>query len=377
MENKINRRSFLRNMTFGLGSAYLLSSFKGTVSAEEGDMMGQNQQYFIQTVRGGIKPDKLGLTLIHEHIMVDFVGADKVSKDRYNPDEVFQVMLPYLEEIRAMGVTGFGECTPMFLGRDPELLARLSEAADMHIITNTGMYKEPYLPEYAFQKSADELAQMWISEMEKGIENTGIKPGFIKIAVNPGSLIPIQQKIVRAAAKTSLATGLTVASHTGHGIAATETMDILEAEGLSLDKYVFVHAGSEPDQKHHFNAAERGAWVEYDNISENSAEKSIQLIKNMLEKGYGDNLLLSQDAGWYNVGQPKGGNIKSFSYIVKDFIPLMLKSGIDQNTIDKFMITNPALALQVPDKSQKAGSVNPQGKAISTFGNIKSPPEDK
>jgi len=375
MESKITRRNFVKNLAVGLTSASLLSRFGNSISGAEskGDMMKDDEFYFIQTVRGRIKPSELGMTLIHEHIMVDFIGADKVSKDRYDADEVFDVMLPYLKEIKALGVTGFGDCTPMYLARDAQLLARLAEAADMNIITNTGLYKEPYLPQYAFQKSADELAQIWIGEMENGIEDTGIKPGFIKIAVNPGNLIPIQQKIVRAAARTSLATGATIASHTANGIAAMEELDILTEEGLPLNKFIFVHAASESNQEYHFRAAERGAWVEYDGISKVQANRNIQLIKGMLEKGYEDNLLLSQDAGWYNVGQPGGGNIRGYTYLVEEFIPLMENSGISQDTIDKLMIVNPAQALRIQNESKDARSVSPIGKAKSTFGRIKSP----
>lgn len=375
MESKITRRNFVKNLAVGLTSASLLSRFGNSISGAEsrGDMMNDDNLYFIQTVRGRIKPSELGMTLIHEHIIVDFIGADKVSKERYDADEVFDVMLPYLEEIKALGVTGFGDCAPMYLARDAQLLARLAEAVDMNIITNTGLYKEPYLPQYAFQKSADELAQIWIGEMQNGIEGTGIKPGFIKIAVNQGNLIPIQQKIVRAAARTSLATGMTIASHTANGIAAMEELDILTEEGLPLNKFIFVHAASESNQEYHFRAAERGAWVEYDGISKVQADRNIQLIKGMLEKGYEDNLLLSQDAGWYNVGQPGGGNIRGYTYLVEEFIPLMKNSGISQDTIDKLMIINPAQALRIQNESENARSVSPIGKAKSTFGRIKSP----
>ena len=304
------------------------------------------------------------------NILVDFIGADKVNKNCYNPDEVVEVMTPYLKEIKDFGVTGFAECTPMFIGRDAELMERFSKALDMHILTNTGMYKEPYLPKYAFEKTDDELAQMWISEFEQGIEGTQIKPGFIKIAVNPGSLIPIQQKIVRAAAKTSKATGATIACHSGSGIATLEALEILKSENLSPEKFIFVHAGGESDTNYHLKTAEQGAWVEYDSIGAGEANRYISLIKMMLDKGYGGKLLLSQDAGWYNVGDPKGGNIRNFAYIIKDFIPLMENSGIDKDTINKFFIDNPAKALQIPFDTQQ--SVNPQGKAKSTLGSIKS-----
>ena len=378
MEHRLTRREFLKNMAAGLISTGLLAESTSVLGAEnKGVIMKDDDLYYIQTVRGRIRPGQLGMTLIHEHVMVDFIGADKVNKDRYDVDEVFEVMLPYLKEIKELAVTGFGDCTPMYIGRDAQLLARLAEAADMHIITNTGLYKEPYLPQYAFEKSADELARIWIDEIEKGIEGTGIRAGFIKIAVNPGELIPVQQKIVRAAARTSLATGATIASHTGHGIAAMEEMDILEEEGLPLSKFIFVHAGSEKDREYHFKTAERGAWVEYDHIKKDGAEESVQLIKSMLEKGYEDKLLLSQDAGWYNVGQPRGGNIKSFAYLVREFIPLMKRSGIHQDTINKLVITNPARALRIRDKSNKSEGVSPEGKAISTFGRMRSPAKGK
>ena len=107
----------------------------------------------IRTVLGDIFPEKLGLTLVHEHVLVDFVGAETFSKERYNAKEVFDVMLPYLAEIRRLGVTGFVECTPAYMARDPQLLASLSEAVGIHILTNTGLYKEPYLPKHAFELS--------------------------------------------------------------------------------------------------------------------------------------------------------------------------------------------------------------------------------
>ena len=94
---------------------------------------------------------------------------------------------------------------------------------------------------------------------------------------------------------------------------------------MPLDKFIFVHAGTDKDHE----VAKRGAWVEYDGISRDSADRYIQLIKSMLENGYEDNLLISQDAGWYNVGQPKGGNIRGFAYIIEDFVPLMKNPDLD------------------------------------------------
>ena len=301
----------------------------------------------IQTVLGAIDPSELGVTLVHEHVMCDFVGASKVSKDRYDPDEVFRVMLPYLLEIRQLGVKGFVDCTPMYLGRDVKVLARLAKATGVHILTNTGLYKEPFLPSYTWEYSVDHLAKMWTTEIKEGIEGTQIKAGFIKIAVNPGRLIPIQQKIVRTAARTCLATGATIACHTANGVAALEVLDILDEECISADNLVIVHSDAEQDQGYHFETARRGAWVEYDGLNETSAGKIIGLIKNMVGRGYENKLLLSQDAGWYNVGQEKGGRIRGYEYLVKEFIPLMHKAGFNQELVHKVSVENPASAFQL------------------------------
>ncbi len=301
----------------------------------------------IRTVLGDIPPEKFGLTLAHEHILVDFVGAGKFSKERYDPWEVFNAMLPYLTEIRELGVTGFVECTPNYMARDAKVLARLSEAADIHILTNTGLYKEPYVPRYAFNHTADQLADQWTNEIKEGIEDTNIKAGFIKIAVNPGSIIPIQQKIVRAAARCSLSTGAAIACHTASGIAGLHLLEILREEGADPDRLIVAHSDAEEDTKYHLQIASSGAWVEYDGLREETAERTLSLIQLMLDNGFEDHILLSQDAGWYNVGEPGGGDIRGFSYLVREFVRLMAEKGFRQQLVDKILVENPAKAFQL------------------------------
>ena len=322
------------------------------VSGCGGEMTGNNSnekksKKVIHTVTGTIDSDKLGLTLPHEHIMCDFIGADKVSRERYDADEVVTTMLPYLKELKEIGVKTLIDCTPAYLGRDPIVLARLSRLSGVTIVTNTGFYKEPYLPKFTWEISGHELAELWAKEITEGIEGTGIKAGFMKIAVNPGKLIPIQRKIVTAACRTHKLTGAAIASHTGSGVAALEELEILEREKVNPQEFIFVHADSEPDQKYHFEIARRGAWVEYDGIREDSAEKHIQLIRAMVEKGFEDNLLLSQDAGWYNVGEPRGGTIRGYAYLVKEFLPVLQKTGFSKDLINKLTITNPRRAFEM------------------------------
>jgi phosphotriesterase-related protein len=301
----------------------------------------------IRTVLGDISPDEFGPALVHEHILVDFIEAEKFSRDRYNREEVFEVMLPYLARIKNLGVKGFVECTPAYMGRDAELLVRFSKALGIHILTNTGLYKEPHLPKFAFEYSAGQLADLWIKEILEGVEDTPIKAGFIKIAVNPGIIAPIQQKIVRAAARCSLATGAVIACHTANGAAAMHLLKILDEEGLENDRLIVVHADAEENIKYHLEIARRGAWVEYDGLSQNTSEKILKLLRFMVDHGFEEQILLSQDAGWYNVGQPHGGNIRGYEYLIKEFVPLMRKNGFDQDLIGKILVENPAEAFQI------------------------------
>ena len=182
-------------------------------------MSCQSDHEILMTVNGPVAAEKLGTTLPHEHFLVDFIGADSTGYSRWNKDTVIAKVLPFLLEAKEAGVVTIMECTPAYLGRDPELLRRLSQESGINIITNTGYYgaiQNKALPGMAFTMSADQLAELWINEWRNGIESTGVRPGFIKIAVAGDSVLsPLHEKIVRAAARTHLATGLTINGHTG------------------------------------------------------------------------------------------------------------------------------------------------------------------
>lgn len=294
----------------------------------------------IMTVCGEISAEELGRTLVHEHVLCDFIGAEKTGPHRWNPDEVFTAILPNLKAIKDQGFQAFVDCTPAYIGRDVRLLRRLSEASGLHILTNTGFYKEPFLPKRAFTLDADALSDEWTREFEEGIEGTDIRPGFIKIAVNPGPLFDVQKKIVRAAARTSKRTGLVIACHTGHGGAALETIALLQEENLPLDRYICVHADSEPDRGIHRTLALAGGWVEYDAIGWRPFSYHVELVSWALQAGIGERLLLSQDSGWYYAGEPNGGNIRPYTYLHDEFLPQAVVAGIPREYLETVLTTH-------------------------------------
>lgn len=301
----------------------------------------------VMTVLGPLPTEQMGLTLPHEHVLCDFAGAEKTGPHRWDRQAVSAVMLPLLREARATGARTFVDCSPAYIARDPVLLRDLSRAADLHILTNTGYYKEPYLPPHAFSESPDQLAARWIAEARDGIDGTGIRPGFIKIAINPGPLVPVQQKIVRAAVRAQKQTGLVIACHSGHAEAAHQALDLVLAEQGSPDRFIVVHSDGIEDRSAHLGLWDRGAWIEYDAVGWRPLDWHADLITWFLEQRGPVRLLISHDAGWYWAGEPNGGKQKPFTPLLRDLVPLLRQRGISEAVLHQLLVVNPARAFAV------------------------------
>ena len=297
----------------------------------------------VHTVRGPVAANELGLTLPHEHIMVDFGGAATAGKHRYQADNVIEVMRPYLNDIRAQGVQTLMECSPNFLGRDVEIFRTLSEQTGLNIVTNTGLYNNQYLPDYAKARTVESLAEDWIAEFEDGINGTEIKPGFIKTAVSeqPNEL---DLKMIHTAAITHNATGLTIATHTCLADAAEKILAVLESHQVSPARWIFVHAHLEPDIQRLIELAKIGIWIELDGLGFGGDNEHLKRLLTLLEHGFEDQILLSQDAGWYNIGEENGGQINPYTRLKGEFLPLAKKRGVDNAMIEQITRINPAKA---------------------------------
>ncbi len=304
----------------------------------------------IYTVRGPVAPGDLGVTLMHEHVLVDFVGADEVSRARYDPDEVFKTALPHLLAVKAKGCRTLVECTPAWLGRDPVLLKRLSAASRLHLVTNTGYYgaaDDRFVPPHAYAETADQLAARWTTEFRDGIEGTGIRPGLLKIGVDKGRLSAIDRKLIVAAARCHRQTGLRIGVHSGDGAAALDILETLEAEGVGPEAYLWIHAQNESHRTVHVKAAEAGAWVEFDGVGPQTLDGHVEAVADMIRRGHLARLLVSQDAGWYHVGEPGGGAYRGYTYLFETFLPALRRKGVGDAQIRTLLVENPARALAV------------------------------
>lgn len=337
---------FTRRVTTGLGLSFLFVVLIATLA---------HSQHII-TVTGKIPSSESGICLSHEHLLVDFIGAKDYTRSRWNEDDAFRKILPFLVQIKSYNVKTFIDCTPVFLGRDVQLLTRLAQASGINLVTNTGLYggsDHKYLPEYAFTEAAEDLARRWIREYNEGIDNSQVRPGFIKISVNPGPLTELSKKLVTAAAITHKATGLTIASHTGPATPALEELDILKQQGVQPDAFIWVHSQNETALKNFIAIASMGAWVSLDGASENSMPRYIEILSALRKEGLINRILLSHDAGWFDPAKPNGGEFRPFTFIFERMIPAMMAKGFSQQEIDQLLIINPSIAYTVKKRLEK------------------------
>ncbi|MBD2704057.1 phosphotriesterase [Spirosoma sp. BT702] len=324
----LSRRSFLRS---SLAACSLL----------------RRPERIVHTVTGPMPASKMGLTLIHEHILVDFIGADKITADRWKREDVVAKMLPYLQTLKQLGCQTLLDCTPAYLGKDTLLLKELSERSGIHLLTNTGYYgasDNKYLPAFAHTETADQLADRWIADFQNGIDGTGIRPGFIKIGVNPGSLSELHRKLVIAAARTHKRTGLTICSHTGPYVPAFEQLDLLKQEGVRPDAFVWVHAQGS-NMVHYGRMVREGGWVSLDGLDTSNVDTYAETLLLMKENKFLHRTLLSHDAGWYDPDKPNGGSIgRDYTVLFRQLMPTLNKRGFTNKDWKQILMENPAEA---------------------------------
>jgi phosphotriesterase-related protein len=259
-------------------------------------------------------------------------------------------VLPHLRQVKELGCGTLVDCTPAYLGRDAALLQRLSKAAGLHLLTNTGYYgalKNKFLPPHAFTESAEQLATRWIKEWRDGIDGTGVRPGFIKIGVEGESLPDLHRKLVRAAARTHLGSGLVIAAHTGPANLAFAELAVLREEGVDGTAFIWVHAHKETDPAVWLKAAESGCWLSFDKFSADQVARYVELCKVLREKRRLNQLLLSHDAGWYQPGEPNGGKFRPYDAIFRVLLPALKEAGFAPDEVAQVMVRNPAQAFRV------------------------------
>lgn len=298
----------------------------------------------ITTVKGKVK--RLGKTYIHEHIKLDLSGHKKDPDTNYN--DTNEVMLE-LKELRKKGIDSLVEVTNRGMGRDVLIMVELAERTGLNIIASTGFYKEPFLPQYFYQLSDKELTNMLIKDIEEGMDETHIKAHVLgEVGTSHNRITDTERRLFYIIGNVHLNTGRPIFTHTTLGTMALEQIQILEERNVDLEKVLIGHMDLNYNMEYHLRVADKGCYLGFDTIGKinyQPDENRIQLIKELVARGHENQIVLSLDL-------TRKSHLKKYegigySYIVDKFIPLLIESGIKEETISKFLVDNPNRLLNI------------------------------
>jgi len=207
------------------------------------------------------------------------------------------------------------------------------------------------VPPLAYEENADQIAARWVRELAYSIDDTGVRPGFIKTAVDDGPLSSIDRKLIQAAAMAHRHSGLTIQTHTGaNWDAAQDILGILKEEGVHPSAWIWVHAHQEPDAEHLMATAAQGAWISLDGINAESGAHILALLNALKAGSYLSQVLLSHDGDSYY----DQGEFRPYHYLFTDFIPLLAAAAFSPAEIQQMTTENPARAFTLGIKPASA-----------------------
>lgn len=274
-----------------------------------------------------------GYTLPHEHLVCDLrarwwgdgdpwtldppgVGVDMRSLDelRHKPQALIRENLVlsdwYLAatELRPVRDTGgqlVVDVTVEGLFPQPRLSRRAAELAGMHAVVAIGRYLPKSLSPDERQEPVESLVDRWSQQAAEGVD--GCTVGIIGELGVGADLDDVERRTLVAGGRVARDTGLAVNVHIEPGSPrAHEALDILAEAGADLTKVAVSHVDAAPDIEVLTKLLDRGCYAEFDlfgrapvfrfagrYLADDEARAAV--LVELAERGYVDQLLLSQD----------------------------------------------------------------------------------
>tara|TARA_R110002094_G_scaffold138153_1_gene129576 strand:+ start:99 stop:1079 length:981 start_codon:yes stop_codon:yes gene_type:complete len=308
-------------------------------------------QEFFRTVLGDKPTSEMGLTYSHEHIIIDdsYVTA---AHPEFLLNDVHKISEELKNFYKAGGRTVV-DTMPANSGRNVLKSVEVSHVSGVNIIVPTGMHLEIYYPEnhWRYHYSEDQLTELFIDDIEKGIDQfdysgpfvkrTQHKAGLIKLATGDGPITPHQEKIFRAVVNAHLETGAPILTHTNFGKQALEQAKLFEKLGANLQHVVLSHVDRAKEVDYNRAVLDTGVRLEYDSAfrwKDSEPNYTLNLLENLLPQ-YPDQITLGMDmaknAYWKSYGGSPGLN-----YLIET-IPQFLKSKGLEEHYKKVFFDNP------------------------------------
>lgn len=309
----------------------------------------------VETVRGPVDANQLGTTLMHEHIFILQPEAlqnwgHAFGAGYWNEPERLDDAVAKLGAVRDAGIRTIVDPTAPGLGRFIPRIQELNARVDLNIVVASGVYAFLELPNFLAYRPVEAIADLFIREIRHGIDDTGVKAGFLKCAVEQHGLIGDIPRILEAIALAAVETGVPVMVHT-NAVARTglDALETLTGHGVKPERIVIAHAGDSNDLGYLRAIADTGAWLGCDRFGIehfNPLADRITTLLALLGEGYGDRVHLSHDAACFldfMIGDPAFANEKpDYLLISNQVLPALREHGVTQAQIDEMMIGNAA-----------------------------------
>ena len=324
----------------------------------------------VETVRGPVDAGELGTTLMHEHVIIMQPEALQNYGHAFGPSywdeqERLDDAVAKLSAVREAGIRTIVDPTVPGLGRYIPRMQKLNAAVDLNIVVASGVYAFLELPNFLAYRSVDAIAELFVREIQEGIDDTGVKAAFLKCAVERHGVIGDIPRILAAIAAAAVETGVPVMVHTNaEARTGLDALEALTGHGVKPEQIVIAHAGDSNDLSYLREIADSGAWLGCDRFGIehfNPLADRIKTLLALLAEGYGSRVHLSHDAACFLdffVGNPFFAEEKpDYLLISNRVLPALRQEGVTQAQIDEMMIENPRRFLTASVSAESAESV--------------------
>jgi phosphotriesterase-related protein len=304
----------------------------------------------VETMTGQISTADLGFTLMHEHVIVQSEGVFQSFPSVWDKQASLDEALDALTALKAKGVDTIVDPTVLGISRDVPVLLPVVKKSGIQVIAATGLYTFNELPGYFQGRTVDEMADLFVADVTDGIQGTDVRAGILKCATDAPGITPGVEKVLRAAARAHLRTGVPITTHTH---AATqrglEQQRIFAEEGVDLTRVIIGHSGDSDDLDYLTKLLDAGSYIGMDRFGLDvflPDEKRIATVVKLCQMGYAERMVLSHDACVY-IDMFKLDVLRNampnwnYTHISDHIIPALLESGVSQTQIDVMTRGNP------------------------------------
>ena len=307
----------------------------------------------INSVLGPIETESMGFTLSHEHLATSAAGIWKTFPELIDRSGIIQQAKASLSEAYREGLRTIIDVSTIDLGRDVEMMKEVSQATGVKIIAATGNHLA--VPRPFIDLAPEVIADLYVREIEQGIEGTGIKPGIIKVASDEGGITPPQEIVLRAAGQASVRTNTPISTHTwSPDRIGEEQVRILMEEGVDMDRVYIGHSNDDTDMGYLVGLLKKGVWLGLDRFPGGRRpgtpfwEQRTDLAKQLIDAGYTNRIMLSHD---HSVPKARYGlevqearvkyNPDGYNFITRNVLPRLKDLGVSEDAINQIMVENP------------------------------------